>query len=184
VIEMVFLRLKHHFLFTIPLTNIAALTKGVDFYLTESNNCMPHSALMGATPEESITGKWPQEKMMAMKFAASGSTYGSPRVHDELTDQGYQVRLKTVAKYMQEMGLDARLKKKFRVQTTSSKNSDPIANRLFKVEDRRSLPKAHKTRPFSAESIYYPVCSLLHTICLPCIRQKWSINLFFSGVYI
>jgi len=67
VMEMLFLRLKHHFLFTIPLTNIAALTKGVDLYLTESNLCMPHSPLMGATPEEAITGKWTQEKMMAMK---------------------------------------------------------------------------------------------------------------------
>jgi len=67
MIEMLFLRLKHHFLFTIPLTNIRALTNRVDFYLTESNICMPHSALMGATPEEAITGKSTHDKMMAIK---------------------------------------------------------------------------------------------------------------------
>ena len=73
MIEMLFLRLKHHFLFTIPLTNIGALTKGVDFYLTESNNCMPHSTLKGATPEEAITGRWTQEKILEMQEKAAAA---------------------------------------------------------------------------------------------------------------
>ena len=41
---------------------------------------------------------------------------------------------------MKEMGLDARLKKKFKVCTTNSNHNDPIASRLFKVEREHSLP--------------------------------------------
>jgi transposase InsO family protein len=41
---------------------------------------------------------------------------------------------------MNEMGLSTRMKKKFRVQTTDSSHSGPIAPRLFKVEDENALP--------------------------------------------
>lgn len=74
-------------------------------------------------------------------FAASKGTYGSPRVYDDLREQGYQVSENTVAKYMKELDLNAKLRKKFRVQTTNSNHTSPIANRLFKVEDHHSLPK-------------------------------------------
>lgn len=51
MIEMLFGRLKHPYLFTISLPNIDALAHVVDFYLTESNTCMPLIApdLVGAT---------------------------------------------------------------------------------------------------------------------------------------
>ncbi len=48
---------------------------------------------------------------------------------------GYQISENTVAKYMQEMGLDARLKKRFRVMTTDSNHAGPIADRVFKAEE-------------------------------------------------
>lgn len=41
---------------------------------------------------------------------------------------------------MRELGLDARMKKKFRVITTNSDHSSPIADRLLKVEDHQTLP--------------------------------------------
>jgi transposase InsO family protein len=75
-------------------------------------------------------------------FEESRDTYGSPRVHAELKEQGYQVSENTVAKYMQKLGLDARLKKKFRVQTTDSNHAHPVADRLFKTEDEQTMPKA------------------------------------------
>lgn len=75
-------------------------------------------------------------------FRASKKTYGSPRMYEELKAQSYQVSENTVAKYMAELGLDARLKKRFRVQTTDSNHSYPIADRLLKVEDHHTLPKA------------------------------------------
>jgi len=74
-------------------------------------------------------------------FRLSNKTYGSPRVFQELKANSVSVSENTVAKYMREMGLDARLKKKFRVQTTDSNHDHPIAPRLFKVEDDNPLPK-------------------------------------------
>ncbi len=59
--------MKHRYLFTILLSNFDSLVKGADFYLTESNTCIPHSALKGATPEEIITGSWTEEKKMELK---------------------------------------------------------------------------------------------------------------------
>ena len=73
-------------------------------------------------------------------FETSDETYGSPRIYDDLKEAGILVSENTVAKYMKEMGLDARLKKKFRVQTTDSDHNHPIAPRLFKVEDEHALP--------------------------------------------
>jgi len=73
-------------------------------------------------------------------FASSRQTYGSPRVYQELNQRGYKVSENTVAKYMKELGLDARLKKKYRVQTTDSKHPHPIADRLLKIEDEHHLP--------------------------------------------
>ena len=73
-------------------------------------------------------------------FENSKKTYGSPRIHQELRSKGIVISENTVAKYMREMGLDARLKKKFRIQTTDSNHSDPIAPRLFKAEDEDALP--------------------------------------------
>lgn len=75
-------------------------------------------------------------------FKDSKETYGSPRVYQELKSQGYSVSENTVAKYMKELGLDARLKKKYRIQTTDSNHKHPIASRLFKVEEEGCLPKA------------------------------------------
>ena len=55
---------------------------------------------------------------------------------------GCKVSENTVAKYMRELGLDARLKKKFRVVTTDSKHQDPIAPRLFETENHEAHQKA------------------------------------------
>lgn len=74
-------------------------------------------------------------------FKLSKGTYGSPRIYDDLIEAGFLVSENTVAKYMKEMGLDARLKKKYKVQTTDSNHNYPIAPRLFKVEDETPLPK-------------------------------------------
>ncbi|MEI8025122.1 MAG: hypothetical protein WCI18_02125 [Pseudomonadota bacterium] len=67
MVEMLFHRMKHRYLFTILLSSIESLVKGTDFYLTERNTCIPHSALKGATPEEIITGSWTAEKKMELK---------------------------------------------------------------------------------------------------------------------
>ncbi len=74
MIETLFHRMKHRYLFTILLSNFESLVKGTDFYLNESNSCIPHSALKGATPEKIITGIWTEEKITQLKkkIAAAG----------------------------------------------------------------------------------------------------------------
>lgn len=59
--------------------------------------------------------------------AQTRKVYGSPRIHQELLDRGYQISLNTVAKLMKTAGIQAKTKKKFRV-TTDSKHTRPVAN--------------------------------------------------------
>ena len=56
--------------------------------------------------------------------------YGSPRIHSELNALGYRISLKTVAKYMQELGLRSKLSKKFRITTNSKHNYLTVSNLL------------------------------------------------------
>ncbi|MEI8027691.1 MAG: DDE-type integrase/transposase/recombinase, partial [Pseudomonadota bacterium] len=65
MVEMLFHRMKHRYLFTIFLSNFESLVKATDFYLNESNTYIPHSALKGATPEEIITGSWTEPTVPA-----------------------------------------------------------------------------------------------------------------------
>lgn len=67
MIEMLFHRLKHRYLCTIPLTNFEALVKAVNFYLNQSNTLIPQMVLKGATPEEVITGNWGDDKIIYFK---------------------------------------------------------------------------------------------------------------------
>lgn len=57
--------------------------------------------------------------------------YGSPRMHKALLNAGIECSQNTVARLMQCEGIRARRAKKFRVTTTDSKHSMPLApNRL------------------------------------------------------
>jgi putative transposase len=57
-------------------------------------------------------------------------SYGSPRVHQELQKQGTFCCENTVAKVMQESGIQAKTVKKFQV-TTDSKHSHPVAENVL-----------------------------------------------------
>ena len=67
-------------------------------------------------------------------------SYGSPRVHRELRAQGEAVNEKTVAKVMREAGIRAKSDRKFRVTTTDSNHTQPVAenvlNREFTADQR------------------------------------------------
>ena len=64
-------------------------------------------------------------------FAASGETYGAPRVLHELREAGLPTSTKRVARLMREDGLVARPRKRSRVSTTNSDHGDPIAPNLL-----------------------------------------------------
>jgi putative transposase len=58
-------------------------------------------------------------------------TYGSPRIWDELVKRGHRVNRKTVAKIMRKAEIRAKTAKKFRIATTDSNHSHPIAPNLI-----------------------------------------------------
>jgi transposase InsO family protein len=60
---------------------------------------------------------------------ASDRTYGAPRVHEDLRDQGQRVGKKRVARLMREDGLVAR-RPRSAVRTTDSAHGEPIAANL------------------------------------------------------
>jgi transposase InsO family protein len=63
-------------------------------------------------------------------FDESRRRYGSPRVHEDLVEQGIRVSPKRVARLMQEDGLVARARKRFK-STTMSDHDQPVAANLL-----------------------------------------------------
>lgn len=66
-------------------------------------------------------------------FAASKGRYGSPRIHEDLLEQGERVSRKRVIRLKQEEGLTARVRKRFKCTTLSDPDLPVAANLL----DRR-----------------------------------------------
>jgi putative transposase len=62
---------------------------------------------------------------------ASGRTYGAPRVHEELREQGERVARKRVARLMRAGGLVARPASRRRPVTTDSDHGQPVAPNLL-----------------------------------------------------
>lgn len=68
--------------------------------------------------------------LVRASFDESRRRYGSPRVYLDLVDQGIRVSPKRVARLMQEDGLKARARKRFKM-TTMSDHDQPIAANLL-----------------------------------------------------
>lgn len=66
--------------------------------------------------------------------------YGSPRIHNELKKEGYNVSERTVGLIMREKGLRSCMSRKFKVQTTDSKHDLPIAPNLLKQDFEAQKP--------------------------------------------
>jgi len=68
--------------------------------------------------------------LVRASFDESRRRYGSPRVYRDLVEQGIQVSPKRVARLMQEDGLKARARKRFKL-TTMSDHDQPVAANLL-----------------------------------------------------
>ncbi|MGG1556132.1 IS3 family transposase, partial [Paenibacillus ferrarius] len=64
-------------------------------------------------------------------FHDTDQRYGSPRIWNELKNEGWDVSERTVGKIMREHGLRSCMAKKFRVTTTDSNHDNPIAPNLL-----------------------------------------------------
>lgn len=80
-------------------------------------------------------------KEVAAIHVTSRETYGSPRIHRELRDQGKRVGRKRVARLMRELGISATIPKRF-VVTTDSNHDLPIADNLLQQQFNADGPNA------------------------------------------
>jgi putative transposase len=68
--------------------------------------------------------------LVQASFDASHQRYGSPRIHEDLLEQDERVSRKRVIRLMQQAGLKARVRKRFK-QTTMSHHDLPVAANLL-----------------------------------------------------
>jgi len=104
------------------------------FYKWLKNQNEPHSE------KEDYRNKINQK--ISKSFHESMGTYGSPRVHDDLIEWGYNISEKTVARRMKELGLTATPKDKFVVTTDSDhtlKVYPNLVKREFNVEEPNKI---------------------------------------------
>lgn len=72
-------------------------------------------------------------------FEASRRRYGSPRIHRDLDDDGESISRKRVVRLMQEEGLVARARKRFK-RTTMSDHDQPVAGNVLDRQFEAAAP--------------------------------------------
>jgi transposase InsO family protein len=77
--------------------------------------------------------------LIRASFDASKQRYGSPRIHEDLIEQQEQVSRKRVIRLMQEDGLVARARKRYKV-TTMSEHDQPVAANLLDQRFEAAAP--------------------------------------------
>jgi putative transposase len=82
---------------------------------------------------ESLHAQTDRRLLVRASFHESRQRYGSPRIHEDLIEQDERVSRKRVIRLMQEDGLEARARKRFKC-TTMSDHDQPVAANLL---DRR-----------------------------------------------
>jgi putative transposase len=101
--------------------------------------------------------------LIQQEFKASRHTYGSPRIHQLLRQQGHAHGRNRIARLMRQQRLYGRQKKRFKVRTTDSRHDQPLApNRL-----------AQQPEPQQANQVWVTDITYIQT------GQKW---LYLSAV--
>ena len=77
--------------------------------------------------------------LVQASFSESKQRYGSPRVYEDLLEQHEHVSRKRVVRLMQEEGLQARLRKRYKV-TTMSDHDQPVAANLLDRDFTAAAP--------------------------------------------
>ena len=77
--------------------------------------------------------------LVQASFKESKQRYGSPRVHEDLLEQDEHVSRKRVVRLMQEDGLVARLRKRYKL-TTMSDHDQPVAANLLDRQFEAQAP--------------------------------------------
>lgn len=77
--------------------------------------------------------------LVQASFVESRKRYGSPRIHEDLIDQKVHVGRKRVVRLMQEQGLVARSRKRFKA-TTMSDHDQPVAANLLDRQFEAEAP--------------------------------------------
>jgi putative transposase len=72
-------------------------------------------------------------------FTGSRGYYGSPRIHDDFLEWGEQVSRKRIIRLMQDDGLKARVRKRYKV-TTDSDHDQPVADNLLRQDFTADRP--------------------------------------------
>jgi putative transposase len=80
--------------------------------------------------------------LVRASFAESKQRYGSPRIHEDLIEQHEHVSRKRVIRLMQQDGLQARARKRYKL-TTMSDHDQPVAGNLL---DRQFAAEAPNQR--------------------------------------
>ena len=85
-------------------------------------------------------------------YAANRGAYGWPRIWRELHAQGIRVGKQRVQRLMQQHGIRARGKRRFRLMTTDSRHSLPIAPNLL----NRNFTVAEPNQAWTGDITYIP----------------------------
>ncbi len=80
--------------------------------------------------------------------------YGSPRIADELREQGVKASRNRIARLMKKAGIRSIMYKKYRVQTTESNHDYPVAKNVLNREFTADKPGQKWVSDITAPPLY------------------------------
>lgn len=104
---------------------------------------------------ESERAKENESLMFEMKkiHAESRGTYGLPRLKAKLKFIGKKCGKERISRLMKKAGISGEKRRKFKIKTTDSNHSSPIADRVFKTEELQTHPEA-KNKVWASDITY------------------------------